>query len=68
MTLIAYDALAEESWSRLQHSGDDPNDPMRLLVLATVCTAGAPEARLMRSPFREGRAAPTAAAGHRGHL
>ena len=28
MTLIAYDALAEESWSRLQHSGDDPNDPM----------------------------------------
>jgi hypothetical protein len=47
MTLIAYDALAEESWSRLQHSGDDPNHPMRLLVLATVCTAGAPEARLM---------------------
>jgi general stress protein 26 len=47
MTLIAYDALAEESWNRLQESGDDPNHPMRLLVLATVCTAGAPEARLM---------------------
>ena len=47
MTLIAHDALAEESWTRLQHSGDDPNHPMHLLVLATVCTAGAPEVRLM---------------------
>ena len=47
MTLIAYDALAEESWTRLQHSGDDPNHPMRMLVLATVCAAGGPEARLM---------------------
>jgi general stress protein 26 len=47
MTLIAYDALAEEAWTRLQQAGDDPDHPMRTLVLATVCAAGAPEARLM---------------------
>ncbi len=47
MTLIAYDAPAEESWTRPERAGDDPNHPMRLLVLATVCAAGAPEARLM---------------------
>ena len=47
MTLITYDAMAEESWIRLQQAGDDPNHPMRLLVLGTVCTAGAPQVRLM---------------------
>jgi general stress protein 26 len=47
MTLIAYDALAAESWNRLEQASDDPNHPMRMLVLATVCAAGAPEARLM---------------------
>jgi pyridoxamine 5'-phosphate oxidase len=47
MTLIAYDALADESWTRLEHAGDDPNHPMRVLVMATVGADGAPEARLM---------------------
>jgi pyridoxamine 5'-phosphate oxidase len=47
MTLITYDALAEEAWTRLEHAGDDPTHPMRLLSMATVGTGGAPEARLM---------------------
>jgi hypothetical protein len=47
MTLIAYDALAEQAWGRLEQAGDDPNHPLRVFVLATVRTAGAPEARLM---------------------
>ncbi|MHC4217732.1 MAG: pyridoxamine 5'-phosphate oxidase family protein, partial [Planctomycetota bacterium] len=47
MTLIAYDELAAESWTRLEQAGDDPNHAMRVLVMATVCATGAPEARLM---------------------
>jgi general stress protein 26 len=47
MTLIAYDALADEAWARLEQAGDDPNHPMRLLVMATVGATGSPEARLM---------------------
>jgi general stress protein 26 len=47
MTLIAYDALAEESWIRLVQAGDEPAHPMRVAVLATVGAGGVPEARLM---------------------
>jgi general stress protein 26 len=47
MTLTAYDGLAEAAWGRLQQAGDDPDHPMRTLVLATVSRDGGPEARVM---------------------
>lgn len=47
MSLIGYDAVADESWSRLKEAADDPTHPMRLLVLATTAADGSPDARIM---------------------
>ena len=47
MTLIAYEALPQEAWTRLAHAADDPNHPMRLFLLATVACDGLPDARVM---------------------
>ena len=47
MSLVGYDAIADESWSRLEEAADDPTHPMRLLVLATVAPDGSPDGRVM---------------------
>jgi general stress protein 26 len=46
-TLIDYERLAEEAWTRLRDAGDERNHPMRLVVLATVDGDGTPDARTM---------------------
>ena len=45
--LIAYKALPDETWTRLVKAADDPTDPMRLFLLATIARDGSPDARLM---------------------
>ncbi len=47
LRLVDYDDIVEEAWQRLERAADEPAHPMRLLVLATVDSGGAPEARLM---------------------
>ncbi len=47
MTLIPYDALPAEAWTRLREAADSPTHPMRVLVLATIDSSGSPAARLM---------------------
>ncbi len=47
MTLIAYEAVADEAWARLWEAADDPSHPMRLVTLATVGDNAEPEARVM---------------------
>lgn len=47
MSLIPYESIPEEAWSRLREAADSPAHPMRLMVLATVDREGSPVARLM---------------------
>ncbi len=47
MTLIAYDMIASEAWDRLEQAADSPDAALRLFVVATMATDGAPDARLM---------------------
>jgi len=44
---IGLDAVASEVARRLRHAADDRHDPMRLAVVATVGTDGAPRARTL---------------------
>jgi len=45
--LVPLDRALDEAWSRLTVAADDLAHPMRLLALATIDAAGAPDARLM---------------------
>jgi hypothetical protein len=47
MPLIDYERIGEETWTRLALACDDPTQPMRTVVLASVNDRGAPDARLM---------------------